>query len=304
MTSLFKAATGTDPYTGADLSLSERLTEGAFGVFDLVSTVAIPLKALRVAVGGVQLGARLGSAAMRTWSEGRQLMKAERTIARAGELEARAMKAENAASRLGSMAGKEGKASQAASEVIESTGKNVDDYMAHKSSKLTDLLPEDPLIDNNTLVRIAANDPEAVKFATRRSGLLSVTPTIQQEFLNGGRTLNDFNHLANKYNIQILADATPMEIQTLASSLGITSPKRMNDLSLLAAAQKHGIGLVTGDKGLFSAALRSGYTKVEFRIFNHSPQARVDAYQWARDLVKQFLPKTSPHKFTGSGVGR
>jgi hypothetical protein len=78
----------------------------------------------------------------------------------------------------------------------------------------------------------------------------------------------------------------------------------MNDLSLIAAANKHGVGLVTGDKGLFSAALRSGMRKVEFRLFNHTPQARIDAYRWARGIVNQEARGLSPHRFTGSGVGR
>ena len=114
----------------------------------------------------------------------------------------------------------------------------------------------------------------------------------------------EFDAVAAKYNIQMLADASPAEVQQLAARLNITSPKRMNDLSHLAAAQKHGVGLVTGDKGLFKAALRDNYLQVEYRIFEYPQAQRINAYRSIRDFITNHHPGLSPHRFTGSGVGR
>jgi hypothetical protein len=165
-------------------------------VFDLVSTVALPLKALRVAVGGVQLGARLGSAAMRTWSEGRHLLRAERTIARAGELEARAMKAENAVSRLGSAASKEAKASRAASEVIESTGKNVDDYMALARERMNETRARYGFTKASDNVFLMAHEGKDVKALTVYDKTIALSQMEAIEIRFPARGLNAEQRMA------------------------------------------------------------------------------------------------------------
>ena len=171
------------------------------------------------------------------------------------------------------------------------------------SAETRALLAEDPLIDNNILVQLAAGDPAAVTFAARRRGLLSVTREIRDEFLVD-RSIAEFTRVSIQYEIRILGSASATEVAALATSLGVTSSRRLVDLSLLAAARRHGVGLVTADRRLFSAALRSGLPDPQFRIFTGELSHRIAAINRARNLVRQFRAAENVNRFTGSGIGR
>lgn len=165
------------------------------------------------------------------------------------------------------------------------------------------LPPGDPLIDNNVFTRLIQGDSEALTFAGRRSGLLSVTDTVAQEATvrHGAQVVEE---TIARLGINRISDPSAAVVNARMQALGITSPGRYNDISILVAAEQNGVGLVTADRGLFSAALRARLPDLQFRIFDHSAASRVAAYQRMRALVGQQRPGISAHIFTGSGVGR
>lgn len=172
------------------------------------------------------------------------------------------------------------------------------------SSPVQGLLPEgDPLIDNNILTRIIQGDQDALTFAGRRNGLLTITDAIYNEAANlhGPGTVDA---AIQAFNINRIADPALADVLAEMQSLGITSPARFNDISLIVAARQNGVGLVTADHGAFSAALRSGLGGTEFRIFDGPATARVAAILRAQGIAAQFSPRTSPYIFTVSPIGR
>jgi predicted nucleic acid-binding protein len=165
------------------------------------------------------------------------------------------------------------------------------------------VLPDDPLIDNNILTRLAAGDAEAARFANRRRGLLSVTQEVIDQFeIRHGH--QEFQRVQSEFEITTIPTAPHAEVLALMQRLNITSLRHATDISLLAAARRTGIGLVTADHQLFSAALRSGYRRVEFRIFEGTATGRINAIRQAQVIARQFARGESVHRFTGSGIGR
>lgn len=162
-------------------------------------------------------------------------------------------------------------------------------------------------IDNNVLTRIiegaAGKEEAAFRFARRRTGLLRVIEEVRAECLTR-HSVTAFDEIMRRFGMQVLPSAPGSDVTILAHSLGIVAPSRMIDLMLLATARRSGIGLVTGDRGLFSAALRSGYTNVEYRIFQGDLRTRIATYHRIRALVSQHWPDLPPTIFTGSRVGR
>jgi hypothetical protein len=169
------------------------------------------------------------------------------------------------------------------------------------SVKRTDEWIKDPLVDNSILTRIYVGDIEAVKFARRRQGQLSIIPEIRDEFLTRWGMLS-WQQIVGRIHIRTLASPTSAEVASLALSQGIGQIN--NDLRLLVAAHKHNVGLVTADHQLFSRGLRSRLIGIEYRIFEGSKIARINAILRARRLATMHWPSRSAHQFTGSGVGR
>jgi hypothetical protein len=132
--------------------------------------------------------------------------------------------------------------------------------------------------------------------------MLYYTPTAREEFLERA-TSAEFDELVQTYNLQALPDPDSLEVLDTMRTLNITSRRRYNDISYLVAARDNGFGLVTGDRGLLSAALRDGYWDVEFRFFLPDDQGTADqvvrAYSRARSTIQQNAPDVDPHKITG-----
>lgn len=160
---------------------------------------------------------------------------------------------------------------------------------------------KDPLVDNSILTRIYVGDVEAVKFAMRRRGRLSVIPEMRDEFVLRWGMLS-WQRIAGRVIIRVLSSPSPHFVASLASSSGVRTIN--NDFRLLAAAHQHGVGLVTADHQLFSRGLRSRLSGCEYRIFEGFRTSRINAINRARRLASLHWPGRSVHQFTSSGVGR
>jgi predicted nucleic acid-binding protein len=166
------------------------------------------------------------------------------------------------------------------------------------------------LIDNNILTRMAETrlpgggsepaDLQALQFAARRSGRIAITETVAQQFLVR-HSEAQLRQLQQQYGVRVLPDVGAREVQALQRQLGKTASGDFADTSILAAARRYQMSLVTADKGLLSSALRSGYKQVEFRLFRYSPEARAQRYATIRtEVVRQLAPEVDPNRVTGS----
>jgi hypothetical protein len=176
------------------------------------------------------------------------------------------------------------------------------------------LPPDDPMLDNSILSELALRGPDGrrlegvQRYADRRRGKLSVTQTQKREFLRrSGRTIADFDALVREFGIQEVPDPDPLKVDALMSLLGITSPRRRNDITALVAAREHGIPLATGDHKQMTAAINAAKAygdtglPVEYRKFEGTPETIKSAYEGARSRAKENAPPgVDPHTYTGS----
>ncbi|MCO5172384.1 MAG: hypothetical protein M9894_39305 [Planctomycetes bacterium] len=167
--------------------------------------------------------------------------------------------------------------------------------------------PDDPLLDNNILVALHNGDPQAVLFAQRNRGLLSTISEVRDEFLVG-RSMTDWQQLAGRYQIRMLASPTATEVDTVMQAAKVTAAHyRVADAPLVAAAIKHGVGVASANYDVLRLALRNNLAqnRIIYRSFNDPSQAvRIANYQRARRIVQNDPRGLNPWAITGSGVGR
>jgi hypothetical protein len=174
------------------------------------------------------------------------------------------------------------------------------------------LPPDDPMLDNSVLSELALRGPDgrrlgsAQRFGDRRRGKLSVTQTQKKEFLEE-RSLAEFEALVREFGIVEVPDPDPAEVAALMKRLKITSNLRYNDILALTAARQHKVPLSTGDRSLFSAALRlakqygESTAPVEYRKFEGTRSQQLTAYSKARRQVRSNAPLgNDPYTYTGS----
>lgn len=167
--------------------------------------------------------------------------------------------------------------------------------------------PDDPLLDNNILVALHNGDPQAVLFAQRNRGLLSTISEVRDEFLVG-RSMTDWQRLAGRYHIRMLASPTATEVDAVMHAANVTAAHyRVADAPLVAAAIKHGVGVASANYDVLRLALRNNLAqnRIIYRSFNDPSQAvRIANYQRARRIVQNDPRGLNPWAITGSGVGR
>jgi Novel toxin 10 len=193
-------------------------------------------------------------------------------------------------------------------EVIGEGNDEVADLVKPMNGGLKGQLPrkpilDDPLIDNNTLTRIIDGDLDALKFAERQRGKLSVTDRIKNEAL-AKHSLSVVDKALEDFEISMLPHASDLEVLAFMKQMKITSQKRFVDASLVLDAQLNKVGLVTGDHGVFSLAIRSGLKDVRYRVFEGTEKEIINGYERARRISQQNTPTISPHFYTGSREGR
>ncbi|HEX6099236.1 MAG TPA: SpvB/TcaC N-terminal domain-containing protein [Thermoanaerobaculia bacterium] len=157
------------------------------------------------------------------------------------------------------------------------------------------------LIDNNTLSAILQGDAQALKFAERNAGRLFINTRIAKEALKK-YTPEALAQVSERFGIRQLPTNVG-RTRALMNSMGITAAKRFNDLSVVETARHYGLRLVSGDTGVITAALRSGYNKpgqLAARIFEHAQTARVAWYEKARHAVETYAKRINPFSITGS----
>jgi predicted nucleic acid-binding protein len=162
---------------------------------------------------------------------------------------------------------------------------------------------DDYLLDNSAFSPLIAGDAEAEKFARRNR--LYIEKTVQTE-AEQEHPLLDIEQTITDFGIVEVEPAQAGDIAIITVALGIVVVKP--DIQILAAVQKHQLGLVTGDNKLFRRTIRLKYTvltsrieKVKFRLFASTmpPWQRILGYQKARRYIRNQFPGLNPHHFTG-----
>ncbi|MGB0498932.1 MAG: RHS repeat-associated core domain-containing protein, partial [Rubricella sp.] len=129
---------------------------------------------------------------------------------------------------------------------------------------------DDPLIDNNILSWLHSGQSQAVDFAERYRGLVSIDRTVAREFMRGGRSAHELHGLMRRFDITLLprvdaATLAPDLAHVLASRGGTVA---RNDDVIVATARHFGLRFASGDQRAVISALRSG---VDARYFNFGP---------------------------------
>lgn len=87
--------------------------------------------------------------------------------------------------------------------------------------------------------------------------------------------------------------------RSVMARTGATADKRLPDAMIVATAESEGIGLVSGDHGVLTMALRLQLHErpgapLLFRVFLGTPQQRAAAVMRAHQNIKSNAPKADP----------
>lgn len=256
-TALFRATTGTDPYTGKDLTASERAWSAAEGVLSLLDVVVPVLKGVRFVSGGLKAissgisAARATNTVSHVVREGRKVESGLNKLSNAEDInqvkygikEAEVLKAK----RTEKIAARE----QISPKITQS-------QEIEKTSEVLQF-SDDPLIDNNILIQAELGNVNAEAFLNANRGLLSYGKVTRYEFLTGSsqknltKLTNDFNltHVDSVNYRQVIAEA-----KNLRSKFeGTGRVLRLMDSRQLAEAKLLGIDFVTNDAQLYKRAV-------------------------------------------------
>ena len=133
---------------------------------------------------------------------------------------------------------------------------------------------DDPLLDNNILSWISGGGAEALSFAKRYQGLMSIEHTVAREFMRGGRSAKHLNQLMKQHGIRLLRSASHAEanaIRALRNGAHVIS-----DDVIVATARRYGIRFASGDRRATRAAILAA---VDVRYFNFGPGNMVHRYR-------------------------
>ncbi|MEM6293987.1 MAG: RHS repeat-associated core domain-containing protein [Myxococcota bacterium] len=160
------------------------------------------------------------------------------------------------------------------------------------------------VLDNNTLSSIGDGDGAAVTFAERNRGRMVINDEIASEF-EAKHGADALKRVMEQYGItKVTVD--PARTTQLMADLGITSPKRRNDMSVIATAEQYGLRVVSGDTKVISRAVARGLVapaQIAARTFDNAESLRLGWYEKVRGLFAMWTSTTAnPSQYTGSPV--
>ena len=171
------------------------------------------------------------------------------------------------------------------------------------------LPPDDPILDNNFYSAMLQRHPTATKFAQEYEGKMAITLAVQRQ---AGANRSFPNRLVfgirsmavrSRYGIRVVRDPSEAEVNAITRQVNrpLSAPGSGDyvDIAQIAAAQKYGVGLATGDNKLFKNALTvldpldaDGNAALHYRVFGNDPQIERATYQKMIDYIN--LRKRNP----------
>ncbi|MBN8466758.1 Ig-like domain-containing protein [Corallococcus exiguus] len=140
-------------------------------------------------------------------------------------------------------------------------------------------------VDNNIMSVIDAADEEALRFAERHKGSIAITPIVKTEFL-AKRSEAQLSSIVERYGISIVPEPDASRVAAEMAKVGVSAPKKVNDISILTAAMRDGGTLVTGDQSLAYSAMRAEHP-VKYRYFEGDRKDRLLVYGKVREKIVQ-----------------
>ena len=160
------------------------------------------------------------------------------------------------------------------------------------------------LLDNSIFSPLIRADDSAIRFARRNELYIESTVLNEAGKTHSPSAIQDTVLAFGITEVGGIVQDTDLASIMTALRIVIVKP----DVAILAAANKHGLGLITGDNKLFRRAVRlkhrivnSGLGAVKFRLFipSLSVQERILGYRRARRYIQLHFPHLNAHRFTG-----
>ena len=149
------------------------------------------------------------------------------------------------------------------------------------------LFVDDPLIDNNILTSIALREPEALRFAERYRGKMSIDINVAREFFDWNHDIGDLTRIMNEHGIQFVDAASEASARSLLAPMGRT--KLVPDVYIIATASKNKLAFATGDYKALTGALKVG-VDAQYFYFEGGLSNVMRAYTATANKLTVFLP--------------